>query len=107
MLASRRESTSGAKAVVALSGSGTAATAAQVDLNWEAPSGSAVRIEGYDVYRSIGTGAFQLLNSAVDAQTAYVDSTVASDTTYNYIVKAVESGGAETAPSNQITVSVP
>jgi fibronectin type 3 domain-containing protein len=48
-----------------------------------------------------------LLNSAVDAQTAYVDSTVASDTTYNYIVKAVESGGAETAPSNQITVSVP
>jgi len=100
-------STSGAKAVVALSATGTAAAATQVDLNWEAPASSAFTVEGYDVYRSIGSGAFQLLNSSVEAQTSYVDNTVVGNTTYNYMVKAVGSGGAVSAPSNQIAVSVP
>lgn len=100
-------SNSGAKAVVALSGSGTAAAATQVDLNWEAPASSSFKVEGYDVYRSIGSGAFQLLNSSVEAQTSYVDNTVVGNTTYNYMVKAVGSGGAVSAPSNQIAVSVP
>jgi Abnormal spindle-like microcephaly-assoc'd, ASPM-SPD-2-Hydin len=99
-------SNSGAKAVVALSGSGTAATA-RVDLTWDAPSSSAVPVEGYDVYRSTGTGAFQLLNSSVNAQTSYVDSTAVSGTTYNYTVKSVDNSGVQSVASNQITVAVP
>jgi len=99
-------SNSGAKAVVALSGSGTAATA-RVNLTWDAPSSSAVPVEGYDVYRSTGTGAFQLLNSSVNAQTAYVDSTAVSGTTYNYTVKSVDNSGVQSVASNQITVAVP
>jgi Domain of unknown function (DUF4082)/Abnormal spindle-like microcephaly-assoc'd, ASPM-SPD-2-Hydin len=99
-------STTGGTAAVALSGKGTA-VAGQVDLTWSAPSSSADPVAGYNVYRAIGSGAFQLVNSSMDRATTYVDTGVVSGDTYNYIVKSVDTSGVESVPSNEIAVSVP
>ena len=79
----------------------------QVDLSWQAPSGSNVAIAGYNVYRaSSGTSSYALLNS-MDAQTAFNDISVQGGQTYNYYVTSVDSSGAESAPSNTTTVTIP
>ncbi|RSL17361.1 ASPM-SPD-2-Hydin domain-containing protein [Edaphobacter aggregans] len=100
-------STTGGTAVVALSGIGTAAAAHEVYLNWDAPSSSPDPVAGYNIYRSISSGSFQLITASPDAQTAYVDSAVASGSTYSYLVKSVDYNGVESVPSNQITVTIP
>lgn len=99
-------SSTGGTVVVALSGTGTAATH-EVYLNWNAPSSSPDPVAGYNIYRSIGSGAFQLMNSSPDTQTTYMDSTVLSGTTYNYIVKSVDYSGVESTPSNEVTLIIP
>jgi fibronectin type 3 domain-containing protein len=79
----------------------------QVELGWQAPTGSSVSIVGYNVYRaSKGATSYALLNSQ-DPQTAYSDMNVLSGQTYNYYVTSVDSSGAESAPSNITTVAVP
>jgi hypothetical protein len=100
-------STTGATATVALSGTGTAAAAHQVDLSWNAPANSTDPVAGYHIYRAAGSGPTQLMNSSMDTQTTYVDSSVASGTTYNYNVKSVDKNGIESVSSNQVAVSVP
>lgn len=105
-LAINSNSTTGATAAVALSGTGTA-VAGQVDLSWSAPSSSANPVAGYNVYRALGSGAFGLVNSSMDTATTYVDTGVTSGDTYNYIVKSVDTSGVESAPSNEIAVAVP
>jgi fibronectin type 3 domain-containing protein len=98
-------SSTGATTVIGLSGTGEAQ---EVDLTWNAPSGSSVLIAGYHVYRSTtGSTSYQLLNSSEDTQTAYTDTTVQGGQTYAYIVKSVDPQGVESAPSNTIDVSVP
>ena len=99
-------STSGGTALVALSGTGTA-VAHSVNLNWNAPGNSPNPVVGYNVYRAVSGGAMQLMNSSPVAQTAYVDNTVASGSTYNYVAKSVDNNGMESTPSNQIAVTIP
>jgi hypothetical protein len=99
-------STSGSSVAVALSGTG-AATSHQVDLSWSPPSSSSDTVKGYNIYRSVGSGSMSLLNAAPDTTTSYVDSTVASGTTYSYFVKSVDTKGVESVASNEIQVSVP
>ena len=92
-------------AVIALSGTGAPH---HVDLSWSAPSSSSNPISGYNVYRApSGTTSFQVVNSSLDAQTAYSDSTVQSGKAYTYYVTSVDSTSAESAPSNTTTVSIP
>lgn len=62
---------------------------------------------GYNIYRSTGSSSFQLVNSSTVAQTTYVDDTVVSGSTYNYVAKSIDSNGAESTPSNQIAVTIP
>jgi hypothetical protein len=94
-------------ATVSFSGTG-AGEQHQVDLNWSEPSNSPVPITGYNIYRAVGGGsAYQLLNSSVDTQTTYVDSTVQSGMTYSYEVKSLDSSGVESSPSNAISVTIP
>jgi Domain of unknown function (DUF4082)/Abnormal spindle-like microcephaly-assoc'd, ASPM-SPD-2-Hydin len=99
-------STSGSTAAVSLSGTGTA-TPHEVDLSWTAPGSSADPVAGYNVYRSSGGGADQLINASVLTATSYVDSTVVSGSTYSYTVKSVDNSGVESTSSNQTTVTIP
>ncbi len=99
-------STSGSSTIIALNGTGTAVSYS-VNLSWDAPTTSTDPVVGYNIYRAVGTGAFQLINSSPDAQTTYVDNAVVSGTTYNYLAKSVDSTGVESTASNEITVTIP
>ena len=98
-------STSGGTAVVSLSGTGTS-VAHEVDLSWTAPGSSPVQIAGYNVYRAVG-GSTQMVSPSKVAQTAFVDKTVTSGTTYSYTVTSVDSTGVESVPSSPYSVTIP
>jgi hypothetical protein len=90
---------------VALSGTGASH---QVDLSWSAPASSSDPVVGYNVYRApTGSGSYQIINPSVNGATVYTDSNVTSGTTYDYIVKSVDSAGSESVPSNTSTVTIP
>jgi hypothetical protein len=91
---------------IAVTGSGVAATTHSVNLNWAAsPS---VGVAGYDIYRSTASGGpYAKLDSAPVAALDYTDSTVQSGTDYFYVVTSVESSGAQSSYSSQISISVP
>jgi hypothetical protein len=92
---------------IALTGTGVAA-AYQVDLSWNAPSGSSDPVAGYNVYRApSGSTSYQQVNTSAVTQTAYVDGTVQTGQTYNYIVESVDASGDTSAPSNMASVVVP
>jgi hypothetical protein len=93
-------------AVLALTGTGIALSYS-VNLTWDAPSSSPDPVSGYNIYRSVGSAAFQLINSSLDSQTNYVDNAVTNGTTYNYLAKSVDSEGVESDGSNEITVTIP
>ena len=94
-------------AKVTLSGTGVAASY-QVDLAWGPPNSSPDPVAGYNVYRAAsGTGSYQLLNSSPDTQPNYVDSTVKTGQSYDYVVKSVDSSGVESTSSNSATAVIP
>ena len=99
-------SASGGTALVALSGTSTAA-AHEVDLSWDAPVSSDDPVAGYNVYRSTGSDPFVLINLSPDLAVVYVDSVVVSGASYSYFVTSVDSSGVESVASNQITVTIP
>jgi hypothetical protein len=79
-----------------------------VELSWNAPESSAVPVVGYNVYRSTsGSSAYQLLNSTIDAETTYVDSTVQAGQTYDYIVESIDNSGVASPPTSPISVTIP
>jgi hypothetical protein len=99
-------STSGT-AIISLSGTGTPA-AYVVNLSWDPPGSSSDAVTGYNVYRSpSGGSSYQQLNSSVNTQTAYVDSTVQAGTAYDYIVESVDCSGVHSIPSNMFAVTIP
>ncbi len=92
---------------VTLSGTG-AAGSHEVDLNWDPPSSSPDPVAGYNVYRAnSGSSTYQLLNSSAETTTNFVDTTVVSGGTYNYVVKSVDASGVESAGSNLAAATVP
>ena len=66
-------------------------------------------VAGYNVYRSTSaSGSYVKINSSLDANTAYTDTSVASGHTYYYEATAVDSGGQESARSTPpVTASIP
>jgi hypothetical protein len=96
-----------AATTLALSGMGVSGSSAQhsVKLNWNASTTPEV---GYIVYRSENSGGpySPLFGTASDSLT-YQDTTVASGTTYYYVVTAVNSSGTESIYSNQVTAVIP
>jgi hypothetical protein len=92
-------------AVISLSGAGIPH---QVALSWDPPDTFTVPIASYNIYRlTAGGSAYQLLNSSAGAQTTYVDKTVQSGVTYDYIVTSVDSTGLESVPSNAVAATIP
>jgi len=87
----------------ALSGTGTAP---YVSLSWNASSSPDVA--GYNVYRKTsGNTNYTKINSKLDSNTSYTDTTVIGGTTYFYATTAVNSSGKESGYSNRAQVSVP
>jgi fibronectin type 3 domain-containing protein len=87
---------------------GTGSTQHEVQLSWNAPSGQTDPIAGYVVYRAtVGKSSYALLNSQLDTQTTYTDTTVQSGLTYDYVVKSVDAKGVQSAPSNTTSTTIP
>lgn len=77
--------------VVPLTGTGIV-TQYSVNLAWNPSSGAS----GYNVYRSTtASGTYARLNSALNTNTAYTDSTVVPGQTYYYSATSVSSSGME------------
>jgi chitinase len=76
-----------------------------VNLSWSASTSS---VSGYNVYRSTTSGSgYTKLNSSLVTGTTYTDSNVQSGTTYFYVTTSVDSGGDESAHSNQASATIP
>jgi uncharacterized repeat protein (TIGR03803 family) len=76
-----------------------------VNLSWD-PSIS--QVIGYNVYRGTApNGPYTKLNSTLDVNTAYADTTVQGGQTYYYVTTAVDSQNEESAYSNQTKAVVP
>ncbi|MGB6689912.1 MAG: choice-of-anchor D domain-containing protein [Terracidiphilus sp.] len=102
-------SSTGSSTAVTLSGTGTSSSSTyQVTLSWDAPTGSGVAISGYNIYRAVaGSLSYQQVNSSLDTQTSYTDSTVSSGMTYDYYIESVDSSDVSSPPSGVFVVSVP
>ncbi|PYT68404.1 MAG: hypothetical protein DMG39_21320 [Acidobacteria bacterium] len=81
-------------------------TASQVSLTWTASVSTTV--VGYNVYRGTTSGGpYTKVNSAIVAAPAFTDISVASDTTYYYVVTAVDPGNLESVNSNEVSATTP
>ena len=81
--------------IESLNGVGTGATYS-VNLIWNASSD----VAGYNVYRSTSSsGSYSKINSALDANTTYTDTSVAPGNTYYYAATSVNSSGVESSLS--------
>jgi hypothetical protein len=92
-------------ATESLTGSGVSTVQHSVSLSWN-PSPS--QVTGYNVYRGTTAGGpYAKLTSTPDANTAFMDSSVASSHTYYYVTTAVNSSGQESGYSNQVQAAIP
>lgn len=98
-------SSTGTTTIVSLSGTGQPH---EVQLAWSGPIQSSDPVSGYRIYRaSTGSSTYQRLNSTLDAQTSYKDSTGQTGASYQYYVTSVDSSGVESVPSNTAIVTIP
>ncbi|HEX8814297.1 MAG TPA: choice-of-anchor tandem repeat GloVer-containing protein [Terriglobales bacterium] len=80
--------------------------AQSVNLSWEASTSHDT--VGYNVYRGHNaTGPFSKINSALDPNTAYTDSTVKAGHTYYYVTTAVDGQGGQSGYSNETEAIIP
>lgn len=61
---------------------------------------------GYDVYRDQADGYFKKIASG-DPAPSYVDHDVSSGKSYSYYVRAVDTKGNASPPSNQVSATIP
>jgi hypothetical protein len=82
-----------------------AAKVFSVMLSWSASTST---VTGYNVYRSTTSGSgYTKLDSSLITGTTYDDTTVQTGNTYFYVTTSVDSGGDESAFSNQATATIP
>jgi fibronectin type 3 domain-containing protein len=90
---------------VILSGTGVAATAHSVALNWAASTST---VSGYNVYRSNVSGSgYGKVSASLLGGVNYTDGTVQSGLTYYYVTTAVDSSGNESSYSNEAQAIIP
>ena len=92
-----------------VTGTGTPAPVHSVALSWTASTSP--DIAGYNIYRALYTsscGSFSMINSGLNASTAYTDSLVTDGTSYCYATTAVNSSNEESGYSNVVSnVQIP
>src|SRR5208282_5336035 len=82
------------------------ATAHSVNLSWDASTSQ--QVIGYNVYRGTNpNGPYTQINSSLDPNTSYTDSTVQSGQTYYYVTTAVNSDNTQSEYSNQTEAQIP
>jgi hypothetical protein len=82
------------------------AAAHTVALSWDA--NSSPNIVEYNVCRGPGAnGPYTKINSSMDPNTAYSDTTAQGRETYYYVTTAVNNQGVESAYSNQSEAPIP
>jgi centrosomal CEP192-like protein/ASPM-SPD-2-Hydin domain-containing protein len=90
-------------AAIPLTGTGTV-TQYSVSLSWNYTAD----VVGYNVYRGTSaSGKYSKINSTLDANTAYTDSTVVSGQTYYYACTSVNASGQESGYSALTEAVVP
>ena len=78
----------------------------EVELTWRAADGDDGRGDRFCVYRAVeGSGEFRRLTPEPIAAASYVDTDVAADAKYAYVVRAVSRRGAESNPADPATAS--
>ncbi len=100
-------SSSASNSLVQLGLAGTGVTAAvthKVALNWKASTSAVI---GYFVYRGPAPNSLSKLIASVDPSPSYTDTSVVGGQTYYYAVTSVDSSNIESAPSNQVSVTIP
>jgi hypothetical protein len=90
---------------ISLSGSGTAPVSHSATLNW-VPSSSSYA--GFNVYRgSVSGGPYAKLNAASISTTSFIDASVTSGQTYYYVATEMDSTGAESPYSSEVSATIP
>jgi uncharacterized repeat protein (TIGR03803 family) len=84
----------------------TVAAAHTANLSWDASTSQ--NIVGYNVYRGASAdGPYTKINSTLDPNISYSDSTVQGGQTYYYVTTAVDNQGVESVYSNQTEAIIP
>jgi chitodextrinase len=76
----------------------TAASSTQINLSWEPPPVSTHPVQGYNVYRAGNSIGFVV-------STAFADTRLSPETTYQYTVVAVDTRGVEGDPSDVVSAT--
>ena len=78
-----------------------------VNLDWDDNVEQEGDLAGYNIYRSQTSGSYDFGSPLANVTvSAYTDNTVVNDTTYYYVVKAVDNVGLEsTAASNEVSAT--
>ena len=89
---------------IVFSGTGVVATHLAT-LTWNASTST---VNGYNLYRgTVSGGPYTKINSSVDANTTFTDTTVQAGQTYYWVVTAVDSSNVESSNSNEVSATVP
>ena len=89
-----------------LSALSTLAAAHTVQLSWDASNSQ--NVIGYNVFRGANPGGpYSQINSTLDPNTCYSDSTVQGGQTYYYVTTAVNSDNTQSEYSNQTEAVIP
>ena len=75
----------------------------KVTLSWNSVSDS--DMDGYHLYRKQAGIGFVKINLSLIKSTGYIDTTVLNDTTYTYVVVAVDTQGLESAYSSEVSIT--
>jgi chitodextrinase len=73
----------------------------KVNLDWN--NNSEGDLAGYNVYRKTSSSSYAKLNASPMGDSQYTDSGLTNGTAYDYVVKAVDNAGNESAASNEVS----
>jgi Abnormal spindle-like microcephaly-assoc'd, ASPM-SPD-2-Hydin len=93
-------------ATESLSGVGTVSQGHSVNLSWNASTSE--NVIGYNVCRGLQSGGpYSKINSALDPNLSYTDTSVDDGTTYYYVTTSVNSNDQESVYSNEAQATIP